>query len=467
MRAPPNETSRLEEGLEPRLRRFAVAAIALGTIMAVLDGSIANVALPTLARELHVDPAASVWVVNAYQLATTMSLIPLASLGDIYGYRRIYRAGLAVFTLGSLGCALSHSLTALVVFRFLQGFGGAAIMAVGPALYRTIFPSSKLGVALGISALTVASSAAAGPTIGGLILAVLPWPWLFAINVPLGIFDVFLAGRTLPRETGHGKPFDFASALLAAPAFTLLVTAVDGLSRSISRPVFALQLAGSIAFGTLFVARQRRIEHPMLPLDLFASPRFTLAAGTSLCSFVAQGLAFVALPFLFQTGYGYSAFASGLLFTPWPLSIALVAPVAGRLADRYPPAILSTSGLFVFAAGLALLGRLGPHATQPDIIWRAIVCGLGFGFFQSPNNREIMGSAPRERSGSASGVLATVRVTGQALGAALTAVVLGAGGVSAAHLALLLAASAAGAAGLVSALRLPGLRSGVASGGRA
>jgi DHA2 family multidrug resistance protein-like MFS transporter len=458
MRAQPNEESRPDEGLEPRLRRLAVAAIALGTIMAVLDGSIANVALPTIARELHVEPAASVWVVNAYQLATTMSLIPLASLGDVYGYRRVYRAGLAGFTLGSLGCALSHSLTALVAFRFLQGFGGAAIMAVGPALYRTIFPSNRLGVALGISALTVASSAAAGPTIGGLILAVLPWPWLFAINVPLGIFNVLLAGRTLPRETGQGGRFDFASALLAAPAFTLLITAVDGLSRAISRPLLALQLTASFAFGALFVARQRRIANPMLPLELFASQRFTLAAGTSLCSFVAQGLAFVALPFLFQRDYGYSAFASGLLFTPWPLSIAVVAPVAGRLADRFSAPILSTCGLFVFAAGLALLGGLGPHATPPDIIWRAGVCGLGFGFFQSPNNREIMGNAPRERSGSASGVLATVRVTGQALGAALTAAVLGAGGITAAHPALLLAAVAAGAAGLVSALRLPGLR---------
>ncbi|MGP6189512.1 MAG: MFS transporter [Vulcanimicrobiaceae bacterium] len=459
MAQPRDEAGESDEGLEPSLRRFAVVAIALGTIMAVLDGSIANVALPTIARELRVDPAASVWIVNAYQLATTMSLIPLASLGDVYGYRRVYRAGLAGFTLGSLGCALSHSLTALVVFRFLQGFAGAAIMAVGPALYRTIFPSRMLGVALGISALTVASSAAAGPTIGGLILAVLPWPWLFAINVPLGIFDVVLAGRTLPCQSGHGGRFDFTSALLAAPAFTLLVTAVDGLSRSISRIVLALQLAGSVAFGALFVARQRRIAHPMLPLDLFASPRFSLAAGTSLCSFVAQGLAFVALPFLFQTGYGYSAFASGLLFTPWPLSIAVVAPFAGRLADRFPAPILSTAGLFVFALGLALLGKLGAHASPPDIVWRACVCGLGFGFFQSPNNREIMGNAPRERSGSASGVLATVRVTGQALGAALTAVLLAAGGTAAAHPALLLAAGAAAAAGFVSALRLPALRS--------
>jgi MFS transporter, DHA2 family, multidrug resistance protein len=446
-----------EEGLEPHSRRFAVTAIAIGTIMAVLDASIANVALPTIARELHVVPAASVWVVNAYQLATTMSLIPLASLGDILGYRRIYRSGLALFTVGSLGCALSHTLASLIAFRFLQGFGGAAIMSVGPALYRTIFPSRLLGVALGISALTVASSAAAGPTIGGLILAVLPWPWLFAINVPIGIFDVVLAGRTLPRLPGHGGRFDWPSAALAAPAIALLVTGVDGLSRALARLAVIGTLASGLIFGALFIARQRRIPHPMLPLDLFASARFSLAAGTSFCSFVAQGLAFVALPFLFQSVYGYSAFGSGLLFTPWPLSIAVVAPFAGRLADRYPAPVLSTCGLVVFGAGLELLARLGAHAAAPDIIWRASVCGLGFGFFQSPNNREIMGNAPRERSGSASGVLATVRVTGQALGAAFTAVVLGRGGTGAVHAALFLAGATAAGAAAVSALRLRSL----------
>ena len=203
----------------------------------------------------------------------------------------------------------------------------------------------------------------------------------------------------------------------------------------------------------------------MLALSIFAIPRFSLAAGTSLASFLSQGLAFVALPFLFQVGLGYSAFVSGALFTPWPLAIACVAPIAGRLSDRLPPPVLATAGLAVLALGLGLLAALGPHASPADIVWRAAVCGAGFGFFQAPNNRELLGSVPRENSGSASGVLATVRVTGQSLGAAVVAIVLAsaaassagpheAGVVGAAHVSLWIGSACACLALLVSATRL-------------
>ncbi|MBD5635046.1 MAG: MFS transporter [Candidatus Eremiobacteraeota bacterium] len=439
--------------------------------MAVLDGSIANVALPTISHELHVDAAASVWVVNAYQLAVAVLLLPLSSLGDVIGYRKVYASGIAIFTLGSLACALSPSLPILILARVLQGVGGAAIMSIAPALNRSIFPASKLGVAVGISALTVASSSAAGPTLGGALLAIAPWPWLFAINVPIGLFDTLFSARALPAGTPSGARYDFASALLSGPALALLVVALDGFARRLPWFAIVALLGCSVAFGYAFVRRQRALEHPMLPLDLFAIPRFSFAAATSLCSFGAQGLAFVVLPFLVQGAYGYSPFASGLLFTPWPLAIAVVAPIAGRLADRLHPPVLSTIGIATFALGLAFFASLPAHASAVAIVACGIVCGLGFGFFQAPNNRELMGSAPRNRSGGASGVLATVRVTGQSLGAATVAIVLGnsvAAGVDPhaavallgpAHTALWLAAGCALAGTLVSALRLrPALR---------
>jgi DHA2 family multidrug resistance protein-like MFS transporter len=453
-----------EDGLPQRERRFAVAVLVVGTVMAVLDGSIANIALPTIARELRVDASASVWVVNAYQLAVTATLVAFASLGEVKGYRGVYAAGIAVFTLGSLACALSHSLPALVVSRAFQGLGGAAVMSTAPAVYRAVYPSALLGRALGISALTVASAASAGPTLGGAILAVAPWPWLFAINVPVGVAAAAFAWRALPAGTGRGGPYDIPSALLGGPAVTLVVVALDGAGRHAALGMTLIELAAGVALAGAFILRQRALPAPMLALDLFALPRFSLAAATSLASFVAQGLAFVALPFLFQSGLGYSAFVSGLLFTPWPLAIACVAPVAGRLSDRLPPPLLSTIGLGVLAAGVGLLAALGPHAGPLDVVWRAAVCGAGFGFFQAPNNRELMGSAPREKSGSASGVLATVRVTGQSLGAAVVAIVLAAvahdegspqaGIVAASHDALWLGAGCAGLAMLVSALRL-------------
>jgi len=440
----------------------------IGTVMAVLDGSIANVALPTIARELHSDAASSIWVVNAYQVMVAMMILPLSSLGDSIGYRRVYASGIALFTLGSLACALSTTLLALVLSRVVQGIGGAAIMSIAPALLRTVFPARMLGVAVGISALTVASSSAAGPTIGGGILAILSWKWLFAINVPIGFFDTFLALRSLPKTPGTGHRVDLRSALLAAPAIALFITGLDGFARHLAPLVIAAMLGASACAAFAFIRHQRTLVHPMLPLDLFAKSRFSLAAATSLLSFVAQGLAFVALPFLFQTANGYTALQSGLLFTPWPLAIAAIAPIAGRLSDRYPPPLLSTLGLATFAAGLASLALLPDHATPIDIVWRGILCGIGFGFFQAPNNRELLGSAPRERSGSAAGVLATVRVTGQSVGAALVAIVIGtvaAARVSGmavssasvgrpAHVALCIGAACALIACAVSALRL-------------
>ncbi|MGI4858246.1 MAG: MFS transporter, partial [Janthinobacterium lividum] len=176
-----------DDGLPGRERRLAMAAVMLGTTMAVLDGSIVNVALPTIAHALRVDAADAIWVANAYLLATAMLLVSFASLADIVGFRRLYTAGLLVFTLASLGCALSGSLGMLAAMRLLQGVGGAAMFSIGPAIYRTVFPTRLLGSALGINALTVAAATAAGPAIGGAMLAALGWEWLFAVNVPLGI----------------------------------------------------------------------------------------------------------------------------------------------------------------------------------------------------------------------------------------------------------------------------------------
>ena len=209
--------SRVEDGLALGPRRAAMATMLVATVMAVLDGTIANVALPTIGRELHADAAASIWVVNGFQIAVTATLLGLSSLGSLLGYTGVYRMGIGLFTLGSLLCALAPSLGYLIAARVLQGVGGAAIMAIAPALVRELYPKARLGVGIGAFALTVASSAAAGPTVGGLILAVLPWPWLFAINVPLGLVDLLASTRTLPKVAGRGdvRAFDWRGATLS------------------------------------------------------------------------------------------------------------------------------------------------------------------------------------------------------------------------------------------------------------
>ncbi|HWE06262.1 MAG TPA: MFS transporter [Rhizomicrobium sp.] len=442
------------DGLPLPQRNWAIATVALGITMSVLDSAIANVALPTIARDLHTDAAFSIWVVNGYQLAITISLLPLSSLGDIVGYRRIYIAGLALFTAASLACALSQTLTELALARVLQGFGAAGIMSVNTALIRFIYPQSQLGRGIGINTVVVAISAAAGPTIASGILSVASWPWLFAVNVPIGILAVAIAARALPKTPLGKHGFDFAGALLSAGTFGFLIGGIDAGGHGEAGKLVAVELTLAIICGYFLVRRELARPAPLFPVDLLGIPIFALSVGTSICSFAAQMLAFVALPFHLQQEFGYSAVQTGLLITPWPLAIAFAAPVAGRLADRHPAGLLGAIGLLIFACGLVALALLPQRPQLVDVAWRMALCGLGFGFFQSPNNRALIGSAPRHRSGGASGMLGTARLLGQTMGAALVALLFGQIAAHATAYALYIAAGFALAAAAVSSLRL-------------
>ncbi len=447
------------DGLPLPQRYWAILTIAIAVAMAVLDSAIANIALPTIARDVGASPAASIWVVNAYQLTITISLLPFSSLGDIFGYRRVYWSGLGLFTLASLGCATSHSLLALTLARVLLGFGAAGITSVNTALIRFIYPRRLLGRGLGINTLVVAVASAAGPTVAAGILSVASWQWLFLINVPLGLVALALSLRSLPRPAGSPQRFDIASALVSAAAFGLLVTAIDGLGHGETAALITAEFLAAAMFGFILARRQLALPAPMLPVDLFRRPVFALSAVTSVCSFTAQGLAFVSLPFYFQDVLGRGQVETGLLMTPWPLAVAAIAPIAGRLADRYPAGGLGGLGLALLSGGLALVALLSPHPAARDIVWRMALCGLGFGLFQSPNNRAIIASVPRARSGNASGVISSARLIGQTTGAALVALAFGLtaqhGGVGHGTLiAITLAAAFAAAAAVLSGLRL-------------
>lgn len=446
----------VQDGLPVPQRYGAILTIALGITMAVLDGAIANVALPTISRELNASAAESVWIVNAYQIAIIVSLLSLSFLGDMLGYRRVYQAGLALFIVTSLFCALSSTLDMLTFARVLQGFGGAALMSVNTALIRIIYPQRHLGRGMAINSLIVAVSTAAGPTVAAVILSVASWKWLFLINVPLGAIALWFALRYLPdnQQKAKSQKFDIPSAIMNALFFGLLISALSGFSQGLSHLFILSEVIAVLILGWFFIRRQLSMPVPLLPVDLLRIPIFSLSLGTSVCSFCAQMLAMVSLPFFLQDVLGRDEVATGLLLTPWPLATMVFAPVAGRLIGRLHAGLLGGIGLAMFAAGLFLLAMLPSQPQNGDIIWRMMLCGAGFGLFQSPNNHTIITSAPPNRSGAASGMLGTARLFGQSMGAALVALLFNLFNNNGTHASLLLAGAFSSVAAVISLTRM-------------
>jgi DHA2 family multidrug resistance protein-like MFS transporter len=400
-------------GLQGPRRKAAIAAVLAAMVLAVLDAAIANVALPTLAQSLKVTPGMSVWIITAYQAALVMGLLPCAALGESRGYRRVFTAGVALFTVVSALCALSPSLPWLVAARFLQGLGGAAIMALGIALLRLVVPQQQLGAAIGWNALAVALSSAAGPTLGAVLLSGASWPWLFALNLPLGAM-VLLASRALPDLPGTARRLDRFSVALNAGVFASLVIGTEVL---VARPLLAAALLASAGVGlAALIRREMPKDAPLIPLDLLRAGSFRTSVVASICCFAGMTMGLLALPFYLQHSLSQGTLMTGLYMTPWPLTVALAAPVAGRLANRIPTAWLCAAGAACLAVGL-LTASLWPLQGQPlTLVPLTILCGLGFGLFQVPNNRNMLLSAPRERAGAAGGMQATARLAGQTAG---------------------------------------------------
>ena len=462
----------VQDGLPPPERLRALLVIILGIFLAVLDGTIVNLALPDITRTLNSTAAQSIWVINAYQIATLALLLPLATLGDIVGYRRVYLVGMAVFTVGSLACASADSLITLALARAVQGMGAAGIMSVNAAMVRLIYPKALLGRGIATNSMVVAIASVAGPSIAAGILSTASWPWLFALNVPLGLGCLAMGRRALPNnpvrapadEVPHFSPVDV---VLNALMFGLIFLGVDGLGvrpeavpgavSSIAWPLGLL--AAGVVVGVVYVRRQLKERLPLFPLDLLRIPVFALSMGTSIGAFCAQMLAYIGLPFLLLEGFGRSHLEAGLLLTAWPLGIVVMAPIAGRLIGRFSGGVLGGAGMALLSFGLLMLAMLPEQPGNLNIVWRLALCGMGFGLFQSPNNHTILTSAPAHRSGGASGMLGTARLTGQTLGAVLLAMIFSAVSASAhpSHaptIALWLAAGFAAVAGVFSTLRV-------------
>jgi len=442
-----------------------MAVIILGVALSTLDGNIVNLALPRIARDLQASAAQAIWVVNAYQVAILALLLPCASLGDRLGYRRVYLSGLALFTAASLGCTLADSLPLLAIARAIQGLGAAGIMSVNLALARLIYPRRMLGHGLAINAMVAATASVAGPSVAAGILSVASWPWLFAVNLPLGVVVLWMGFRALPQNPAaqpDGARLSWLDVLLNALMFSLLFMGADalGIRTSATSPALGggvAMLVAGVVVGVVYVRRQLKQPLPLFPVDLLRIPMFALSICASVMTFAAQTLAYIALPFLMLDGYGRSPLQAGLLLTAWPVAVVVVTPLGARFIGRYPDGLVGGIGLGLMATGLALLAALSAQPTNADIVWRMALCGIGFGLFQSPNTHTMMTTAPQHRSGGAGGMLGTARLTGQAFGALMLAVIFS---FANAHdgrgpfIALALAACFAVVAGAFSTLRL-------------
>jgi DHA2 family multidrug resistance protein-like MFS transporter len=413
------------DGLHGGARYRAMFAVALSVLLSVLDYAVVNVALPSIAGDIHTSASGAIWVVNAYQLASLIALLPLAAMGDRVGHARMCRIGLVLFVIASLLCAISRTLPELTAARALQGFGGACIMSVNAALVRFIYPSSALGRGIALNGLVVALGVAIGPTVAAAVLALATWQWLFLINLPLGGVALYFAFTALPATPLIRGEFDRFSTLLLAIGLGALVIGLDSFAHS-GGVALALALlvigGGSLA---MLVRFQLGKTDPLLPLDLLARPGFRAAFLTGVLGFVASNFFIISMPFNLMTVLGRGPVATGLLITPWPVAIVLVAPVVGPLADRYPAAVLSTVGLTITGIGFLLLRLMPASPSDLDIAWRIGIAGAGFGLFQPPNNKAMITTAPKSRTGSASGMISVARLLGQTIGGMMVALTLG------------------------------------------
>lgn len=404
------------------MRRWAaIASVLAAMAAAVLDASSINIALPSIAQAFDVEPSFAAWLVIAYQGALVAGLLPLAAIGEHFGYRLTFVAGTALFGLSAAASAMAPGIVLLVNFRILQGIGAASIMALGVALLRQTVAEEEFGKAIGWNAMTVALLSAAGPTIGALLLGLGNWRFLFAGSVLLsGV--ALVAARGLPSHRQERKALDAVGILIYAAVVPAFVVAA-GLAR-LSALLSVLLFAAGLTGLWLLVLRDRRRESPFLPLALFRSSSFTRSVLASVACFSALGLSLLMLPFALHERLGLSAQDTALMMTPWPLAVLLTTPITARLLDRVQPARLCAVGALVLACGLAALAAAPLVGSVPAYISGIILCGIGFGLFQTPNNRTMFLAAPADRAASAGGVQGTARLTGQVTGALIASILL-------------------------------------------
>ena len=409
------------ERVDYSVKWFVMAAVGMGVFLATIDGSIVNIALPTLEQAFDTTFPVVQWVVLAYLLTITTLMLSVGRLADMIGKKSIYASGFVVFTLGSVLCGLSPTVYWLVGFRVFQGIGAAMIVALGTAIVTEAFPPQERGKALGITGTIVSVGIVIGPTIGGLLIQSLSWHWIFFVNLPVGILGIWMVLRYVPayRPTSRQR-FDIWGALtLFASLLSLLLALTNGQEHGFGSPPILGTFAASALFLAIFILIELRSDYPMVDLSLFHNRLFSTNLATAILTFIAFSGVIILMPFYLENVLGYTPRQAGMMLVVVPVMLGISAPLSGVLSDRVGTRLISSLGLGIILIGYLAVSTLSTDTTTLGYILRFIPVGLGFGIFQSPNNSAIMGAAPRERLGIVSGMLAISRTLGQTTGIAI------------------------------------------------
>ncbi len=408
-----------------RRKWYVMAAVAMGTFLGTIDGSIVNVALPTLVGAFDSELAIVQWIVLAYLLTVATLMLSVGRLADMFGKGQIYASGMVIFTLGSLACGLSTSISMLIAFRVLQAVGAAMVVALGAAIITEAFPPTERGRALGISGATVSVGIVLGPALGGILLHHLSWHWIFFVNLPVGIAGVLLVARFVPqRKPPGGQRFDFTGAVTMFLSLLSLLLALTFAQRSgFGTPLIVALLAGFLVFLCAFILIERNHAQPIVDFGMFGSALFSVNLITGFMTFVAIAGTLILMPFYLQGILGLDSLQVGMLLAVHPIAMGLIAPLSGALSDRVGVRPIVVVGLLALLGGYVALSSLDLHTTPLGCALRLLPVGLGTGIFQSPNNSAIMGAAPRARLGVASSILALTRTLGQTVGVSVLSAV--------------------------------------------
>ncbi len=411
----------MNDGIDYNRKWLALAAVAMGIFLATIDSSIVNVALPTFEREFNTNFATVQWVVLAYLLTIATLLLTTGRLADIKGKKPIYTTGFIVFTVGSFLCGLAPTITLLIIFRVLQATGAAMILALGMAIVTESFPPSERGKALGITGSIVSIGIVVGPTLGGFIIDLFTWNWIFFVNIPVGIIGIFMVLKFIPNNKPEGgQSFDIAGAVfLLVSLLTFLIALTFGQRVGFTDFRVIGLLLVSILFLVLFVFTELRIEQPMIDLRLFKNKIFSISLITGFLTFFTIAGTIILMPFYLENNLGYETRQVGMLLAVLPIAMGIISPISGTLSDRFGTRSIAVLGLVILLIGYMSLSQLSMETCTVEFLARFFPVGLGIGIFQSPNNSTIMGSAPKGRLGIVSGMLAVNRTIGQTTGIAI------------------------------------------------